>query len=73
MAGTHGKGKGFFRNLLSGNSSRPTLLRGDPHERGVTGFARRARQEEASRHSEAQRSSTLQQVCTRFDDQASSL
>ena len=59
MAGTHRKGKGFFRNLLSGNSSRLTLLRGDPHERGVTGSIRRARLEEAARHSEAQRSSTL--------------
>ena len=73
MADTHEKEKGLFRNLLSGNSSKPTLLRGDPHERGVIGSARRARQEEASRHSEAQRSSTLQQVRTRFHDQASSL
>ena len=53
MAGNQGRGKGFFRSLLSGNSSRPTLLRGDPHERGVTDSARRARQEEAARHSEA--------------------
>ena len=67
------KRKGFFRNLLSGNSSRPTLLRGDHHERGVMGSARRAGQEEAARHNEAQQSSTLQQVRTRFDDQASSL
>ena len=36
MAGSQGKGKDFFRHLLSGNSSRPTLLRGDPHEKGVT-------------------------------------
>ena len=71
MAGSQGKGKGFFRHLLSGNSSRPTLLRGDPHERGVTGSARRARREEAARHSEAQQSSTLHHVRTRFDDQAS--
>ena len=56
---------------MSGNSSRPTLLSGDPHERGVTGFVRRARQKEAARHSETQRSSTLHQVRTRFDDQAS--
>ena len=28
MAGNQGKGKGFLRGLLSGNSSRPTLLRG---------------------------------------------
>ena len=56
---------------MSENISRPTLLRGDPHERGVTSSARRARQEEATRHSEAQRSSTLHQVCIRFDDQAS--
>ena len=68
MAGSQGKGKGFFKHLLSGNSSNPTLLRGDPHERGVMGSARRARQEEAARHSEAQRSSTLHQVRTRFDD-----
>ena len=73
MASNQGKGKGFFRQLLRGSSSRPTLLRGDPHERGVTGSARRARQEEAARHSEAQRSSTLNQVRTPFDDQASSL
>ena len=43
MAGNQGKGKGFFRGLLSENSSRPTSLRGDPHERGVTGSARRSR------------------------------
>ena len=71
MAGNQGKGKGFFKGLLSGNSSRPTLLRGDPHEMGVTGFARQARQEQAARHSQAQRSSTLHQVCTHFDDQTS--
>ena len=70
MAGSQGKGNGFFRHLLSENSSRQTLLRGDPYERGVMGSARRARQEEAARHSEAQRSSTLQQVRTQFDDQA---
>ena len=58
---------------MSGYTSRPTLLGGDPHEKGVTGPAKRARQEEAARHSEAQRSSTLHQVRTRFDDQASSL
>ena len=40
MDGNQGKGKGFFRGLLSGNSSRPTSLRGDPHERGVTGSVR---------------------------------
>ena len=42
MTGNQGKGKekGFFTGLLSGNSSRPTLLRGDPHERGVPGSAR---------------------------------
>ena len=68
MAGTHRKGKDLFRNLLSRNSSRPTLLRGDLHERGVTVSTRRARQEEAARHSEAQRSNTLNQVRTRFDD-----
>ena len=73
MAGNQGKGKDFFRQLLRGNSSRPTLLRGDPHERGVTGFARRARQEEAARHSIAQRSSTLDVVRTLLDDQSSSL
>ncbi|XP_057523306.1 uncharacterized protein LOC130803137 [Amaranthus tricolor] len=72
MAGNQGKGKGFFKHLLSGNSSRPILLRGDPDKRGVTGSTRRARQEDAARHSEAQRSSTLNQVRTRFDDQASS-
>ena len=71
MAGNQGKEKGFFRHLLSGNSSRPILLRGDPHEKGVTGSAIRGRQEEAARHSEAQRLSTLHQVRTRFDDQAS--
>ena len=58
---------------MSENSSSPTLLRGDPHERGVTDSTRRARQEEAARHSEAQRLSTLNQVRTRFNDQASSL
>ena len=73
MTGNQGKGKGFFRHLLSGNSSRPTLLKGDPNERMVTRSTRRARKEEAARHSEAQRSSTLNQVRTRFDDQASSL
>ena len=39
----------------------------------MTGSTRRARQEDAARHSEAQRSSTLKQVRTRFDDYASSL
>ncbi|XP_057548704.1 uncharacterized protein LOC130827102 [Amaranthus tricolor] len=73
MASNQGKGKGFFRQLLRGNSSKPTLLRGDPHKRGVTDSARRTRQEEAARHSEAQRSSTLNQMITHFDDQASSL
>ena len=73
MAGNQGKGKGFFRQLLRGNSSRPTLLRGDPHERGVTGSARRARQEEAARHSIAQRSSVLDPVRTPVEDQASSI
>ena len=43
VLGTHGKGNGYFRNLLSGNSSKPTLLRGDPHERRVTCSTRRAR------------------------------
>ncbi|XP_057535379.1 protein MAIN-LIKE 1-like [Amaranthus tricolor] len=71
MAGNQGKGKGFFRGLLSGNRSRPTLLRGDPHERGVTGSARRARQEQAAIHSQAQRSSTLEQVRSRFERQSS--
>ena len=71
MVGYQGRGKDFFRHLLSANSSRLTLLRGDPHERGVTGSARRARQEQAARHSEAQRSSTLHQVRTRFDDHTS--
>ena len=71
MAGNHGRGKGYFRGMLSGNTFRPTLLRGDPHERGVTGSARRARQEEAVRYSQAQRSSTLHQVRTNVDQQAS--
>ena len=56
---------------MSGNSSRPSLLRGDPHERGVTGSARRARQEQAARHSQAQRSSTLDHVRSRFECQTS--
>ena len=55
MTSNQGKRKGFFRHLLSENTSRPTLLRGDPHKRGVMGFARRARQEDAARHIEAQR------------------
>ena len=67
MAGNHGKGKGFFRGLLSGNRPRPTLLRGDPHERGVTGSARRARQEQAALHSQAQRSSALHQVRSGYE------
>ena len=60
---------------MSGNNSRPILLRGDPHEGGggVTRSTRRARQEEAARYNEAQRLSTLNQVRTPFDDQASSL
>ena len=70
MAGNQGRG-GFFRNLLSGSSSRPTILRGDPHQRGVTGSARRARQEQAASHSQAQRSSMLHQMRTHFDDQTS--
>ena len=57
--------------MLSENSSRPTLLKGGPREKWVTGSARRARQEQAARHSEAQRSITLHQVRTRFDDQTS--
>ena len=71
MASNQRRGKGFFRNLMRGSSSRPTLLRGDPHERSVTGSASRARQEQVARPSEAQRSSTLHQVHTRFDDQTS--
>ncbi|XP_057528012.1 protein MAIN-LIKE 1-like [Amaranthus tricolor] len=73
MACNQGKGKGLFRQLLRGSSFRPTLLRGDPHERGVTGFAKRARQEEAARHSIAQRSSALDLVRTPLDDQSSSI
>ena len=57
--------------MLSENSSRPTLLKGGPREKWVTGSARRARQEEAVRHSQTQRSSTLYQVRTRFEDHAS--
>ena len=53
MARNQGKGKGFFRNLLSRSNSMRTLLRGDPHERGVTSSARRARLEQAARHSQA--------------------
>ena len=71
MAGNQGKGKGFFRGLLSGNSSWPTSLRWDPHERGVTGSVRRSRQEEAIRHSQAQRSITLDHVRSRFQRQSS--
>ena len=71
MAGNQGKGKGFFRGLLSGKSSRPILLKGDPHKRDIIGSARCARQEQAARHTQAQRSSTLQQVRTHFDDQRS--
>ena len=56
--------------MLSENSSKPTLLRGDPHERGVMGSAR---QEEAARHSQAQRSSTLHQVRTHFENKTSLL
>ena len=63
--------KRVFRGLSSGNSSRPTLLRGDPHERGVTGSARRARQEQAARHRQAQRSTTLDHVRSRFERQSS--
>ena len=69
MADNQGKENGFFRHLLSGNSSRPTLLKGDPHKRGVMDSARRARQEEAVRHSVAQRSSALNIVRTRIDDE----
>ena len=57
--------------MLRGSSSKPTILRGDPYEKGVTGSARRARQEQAARHSQAQRSTTLHQVHTHFDDQTS--
>ena len=71
MTGNQGNEKGFFRHLLNENSSMPTSLRGYPHEREVMASARRFRQEEATRHFEAQRSSTLHQVRTRFDDQAS--
>ena len=71
MTGNQRKGKGFFRGLLSDNSSRLTLLRGDPHERGVTGFARRARQAQAAKHSQAQRSTTLDHVRSRFQRQSS--
>ncbi|CAO2833506.1 unnamed protein product [Amaranthus hypochondriacus] len=69
MTGNQGKGKGVFRGLLSGNNSRQTLHRGDPYERGVTGFAMRVRQAQAARHSQAQRSSLLGHVRTRFDQQ----
>ncbi|XP_057526209.1 uncharacterized protein LOC130805452 [Amaranthus tricolor] len=65
MAENQEKGKDFFRRLLSGNSSRPSLLRGDPHERGVTGSARRARQEQAAGHSQAQCSTTLDHSVSR--------
>ena len=71
MAGNQERGKGFFRNLLSENNSRPTLLRGDPHERRFTSSARRARQEQVARHSQTQLSSMLHQVRTYFDDQTS--
>ena len=71
MARNQGKRNEFFRGLLSGNSSRPTSLRGDPHERGVTGSVRRSRQEEAIRHSQAQRSTTLDHVRSRFQRQSS--
>ena len=71
MAGNQGKGKGFFRGLLSGNSSRPTSLRGNLHERGVTGSVRRSRQEQAARHSQAQRLTTLDHVRSRFQRQSS--
>ena len=64
------KRKRVFRGLLSGNSSRPTLLRGDPHERGVTGSARQVRQTQAARHSQAQRSTTLDHVRSRFERQS---
>ena len=69
MAGNQEKEKGFIRGLLNGNSFRPSLLRRDPHERGVTGSARRARQEHAARHSQAQCSSTLDHVRSRFERQ----
>ena len=68
MTGNQERGKSSFRGMLSENSSKPTLLRGDLHERGVTGFARQARQEETARHSQPQRSSTLHQVRTHFED-----
>ena len=71
MSGNQEKGKGFFRVLLSGNSFRPSLLIGDPYNRRVTGSARRARQEQAARHSQAQRSSTLDHVRSRFERQTS--
>ena len=71
MAGNQEKGKRFFRGLLSGNSSRLNLLKGDPHERGVTGSARRARQEQAAGHSQAQCSTTLDHVRSRFERQTS--
>ena len=70
MDGNQGKVKGFFRGLLNGNSSRPSLLRGDPHEWGVTVSARRARQEQAARLSQAQRSTTLDHVRSRFERQS---
>ena len=35
MVGNEERGKGFFRKLLSESSSRPTILGGDPHERGI--------------------------------------
>ena len=71
MTRNQGKGKGFFRGLLSNNSSRPSLLRGDPHERGVSGSARRARQEQAAKHSQTQRSTTLDHVRSRFERHSS--
>ena len=54
MSGNQSNGKGFFRGLLSGNSSRPTLLRGeseDHNNKGVIGYAYRDGQEQTAIHS----------------------
>ena len=51
MTRNYSRGKGFFRVLLSGNSSRPILLRGDLHKKGVTISACRTKQEHVIKQS----------------------
>ena len=45
MTGNHDRNKNIFRGTLSSNNYKPTLLEGDPLQKGVTKSVRRIRYE----------------------------